>query len=66
MIRSKHSRRWRKFKTLIAPGSELHHEWIPETAEYRGVALVEADQHRRGIIDVIQILEGEITLFSME
>jgi hypothetical protein len=32
------------------------------TAEHRGVALVEADQHMRGFVDVIEILEGEIRL----
>lgn len=63
-IRSCHANRWRKIKAVIAPWSELHHEWIPETADYRGVALVEADQHHHGIIDVIRVLEGEITLFN--
>jgi hypothetical protein len=43
---------------------ELHHQWIPETADYTGLALVEAKPHKHGIIDVIQILEGAITVFS--
>ena len=51
-----------KYKNLINSGLVIHHEWIPKTAEYRGVALVGADQHRHGIIDVFQVLEGEITL----
>ena len=61
-IRKKHGRQYRPFKQIIAPNSVLHHEWIPGTARYRGVALVEKDQHMHGFIDVIQILEGKITL----
>lgn len=44
--------------------SAFHHEWIPGTAKYRGLALVEAEAHRYGIIKVIKILEGKITLFT--
>ena len=64
LVRGKHNRKWASYKRLIAPDSALHHEWIPETANYRGVALVEADQHKYGYVDVIQILEGEITLLT--
>ena len=63
-IRNKHGKKWRPYKQIIAPGSQLHHQWIPETANYSGLALVEADQHTHGFIDVIKILEGEITLFT--
>lgn len=63
-IRAKDRVKWRQYKNIIAPESQLHHQWISNTAAYRGVALVETDQHRHGIIDVIQILEGEITLFT--
>lgn len=63
-IRRKHRQRWGLFKQIIAPNSQIHHEWIPETADYRGVALVETDPHLYGFIDVIQILEGEITLLT--
>ena len=63
-IRGKHNRKYYSFKQIIAPGSEIQHEWLPGTANYRGVALVEKDQHRHGIIKVIQILEGKITLFT--
>ena len=66
LIRGGHQRSYTPFKKIIAPKSQIHHEWIPETAEYGGVALVEADQHLQGFIDVIQILEGEITLFTEE
>ena len=66
LIRQKHQRIWTPFKQIIAPDSALHHEWIPETADYRGVALVEKRRHQYGCIDVIQILEGEITLFTEE
>jgi len=65
-IRTKHGREYRPFKAIIAPDSQLHHEWLPESAEYRGVALVEADAHQYGIVDVIQILDGEITLLTEE
>ena len=63
-IRAKHRGKWRRVKRIIAPGSQIHHEWIPGTAKYRGVALVEADQHMDGGIDVIHILEGNITLLT--
>jgi hypothetical protein len=65
-IRKKHADKYRPFKNIIAPESQLHHEWVPKTAEYRGVALVEADQHMHGFVDVIQILDGEITLLTEE
>lgn len=65
-IRYKHGRKWRDYKNIVAPGSQLHHAWRPGTSEYSGLALVEADQHRHGIIDVIQVLDGEITLFTEE
>ena len=64
LVRHTHRRKWNPFKRIIASKSQLHHEWISETADYRGVALVEKDQHMYGFIDVIQILEGEITLFT--
>lgn len=63
-IRVKHGSQYRLFKQIIAPDSEIQHEWLPGTANYRGVALVEEDPHRHGIIKVIKILEGEITLFT--
>lgn len=63
-IRMSHAQRWRKLKRIIAPDSQLHHQWLPGTADYTGVALVEANQHQHGFIDIIQILEGEITLFT--
>ena len=63
-VRKRHGYRYRQYKKIIAPDSQLHHEWIPETANYRGMALVEADQHMHGFIDVIQILEGKITVFT--
>lgn len=63
-IRIRHGYYWRPYKRLIAPKSQIHHEWIPNTAKYKGVALVEANAHRYRVIDVILILEGEITLFT--
>jgi len=63
-IRMRHADHWRKYKKIIAPKSQIHHEWISETSEYRGVALVEKNQHMHGIIEVIQILDGVIRLFT--
>ena len=65
-IRNKHRREYQAYKVIIAPDSQLHHEWVPTTAEYRGIALVEAEQHMHGFIDVIQILDGKITLLTEE
>ena len=62
-IRNNHRYIYRQFKQIIAPESQLHHQWIPKTADYTGIALVEADQHIYGFIDVIHVLDGEITLF---
>lgn len=63
-IRAKHAHKWQQYKKLIAPGSQIHHSWRPGTANYDGVALVEKDAHQHGIIDVIQILDGAIALFT--
>jgi hypothetical protein len=65
-IRRKHQKQYHPLKMIIAPDSQLHHQWKPESAEYTGVALVEATPHQYGIIDVIQILDGEITLLAEE
>lgn len=64
LVRHNHRRKWNPFKRIIAPKTQIHHEWVPETANYRGVGLVEPDQHIYGYIDVIQILEAEITLLT--
>ena len=66
LVRGKHGRLYTPYKKIIAPDSQIHHEWIPETGNYKGVALVEKDQHMHGFIDVIQILEGKLTLFTEE
>jgi hypothetical protein len=65
-VRNKHNKQYKPYKDIIAPESQLHHEWIPVTSEYRGVALVEAKPHQYGIIDVIEILDGKITLLTEE
>jgi hypothetical protein len=65
-IRVKHANQYRPYKYIIAPDSQLHHEWVPDTSEYRGVALVEAYQHMHGFVDVIEILEGKIALLTEE
>lgn len=64
LVRRKHCKLYQSYKQLIAPATQIHHEWISDTADYTGVALVEKDQHQHGFIDVIQILEGEITLLT--
>ena len=64
LVRVKHRRYYRPYKQIIAPDSQLHHQWVPGASEYMGVALVEKDQHMHGFIDVIQILEGKITLLT--
>ena len=64
LIRNNHSKEWREYKRIIASDSQIHHQWIPNTSKYSGMALVEKDQHQHGYIDVIQILEGEITLLT--
>lgn len=65
-VRVKHGAGYRQYKNIIAPESQIHHEWIPGTAEYHGIALVETNRHRYGIIDVIRILAGKITLLTEE
>lgn len=65
-VRKIHGNCWRLYKRIIAPDSQLHHEWIEGTAGYTGMALVEADAHMHGIIDVIEILKGKITLLTEE
>lgn len=65
-IRMRDSYKRRPYKRIIAPASQLHHEWQPNSAEYTGLALVEADAHMHGFVDVIVILEGKITLLTEE
>lgn len=55
---------FRKYKKFFAQKSQLHHQWVPGTAEYTGLALVEQDRHMHGYIDVFLILGGEITIFD--
>lgn len=64
LIRHNHGVYYRPYKKIVAPESQIHHEWTPGTPDYTGVALVETDQHMRGYIDIIQILEGKITLLT--
>lgn len=62
-IRHKHAKLYYEIRKAT-PNSVLHHEWIPGTAEYRGAALVNKELHQRGVIKVIKLLEGKITLFT--
>jgi phosphosulfolactate synthase (CoM biosynthesis protein A) len=65
-IRSNHRIQYKPYKDIIAPDSQIHHEWVPDSTEYRGIALVETDAHMHGFVDVIEILDGEITLLTEE
>lgn len=65
-IRKNHNLEFREIKDTLAEEVELHHEWIGDTAEYRGVGFVEKVAHQHGYIDVILLLDGEITLFTGE
>ena len=38
-IRYKHAIQWRKYKEVIAPKSQCHHQWCPQSASYTGLAL---------------------------
>lgn len=62
-IRKKHNYLYYEIKQAT-PNSVFHHEWLPGTAEYRGVALVDKELHQNGIIKVIKVLEGQITVFT--
>jgi hypothetical protein len=63
-IRGKHRREYKPYKDIIAPESQIHHQWKPNSAEYVAVALVEKDAHMRGFINVIEILDGEVNIFT--
>lgn len=62
-IRKNHARMYHIIKQAT-PNSVFHHEWMPGTAKYRGLALVEKEAHQHGIIKVIKVLEGKITLLT--
>lgn len=65
-VRARGRHHFGKLKRFFAQESQIHHQWIPGTAEYTGMALVEKNQHMHGIIDVICVLDGEITLLTEE
>jgi hypothetical protein len=47
---------WRKYKhehAGIPYPVDIHHEWIPGTAQCRGCALVDRKAHRHGIIKIV-------------
>ena len=64
-IRHNHSRKWQKYKGNWLTETEIHHEWIHETADYNGIAIVDKSEHRHNIINPIEILEGNITLMGV-
>jgi hypothetical protein len=53
-IRGKH-RIWSKYKRFVALATRQHYEWIPETAEYKCIALVENDLRQYPFENVIHI-----------
>lgn len=63
-IRRRDRKRWKRFKDIIASDTEVHHEWIPGTAKYNGIALVDKSEHQHGMINPVLILEGEIKLME--
>lgn len=65
-VRNRHQHQYRPYKRIIDPEglTQIHHSWLPKSSDCTGVALVEKEAHMHGFIDVIQILEGEITLFT--
>ena len=64
LVRGLHNRIYAKYKHIIAPLSQIHHEWVPGTAKYAAVALVEAKPHQYGLIKPLIVLEGKITLMT--
>ena len=66
--RSRDAKKYHLYKKVIDPTglTQVHHSWYSNSVECEGLALVEKDQHQHGYIKVIQILEGEITLFTEE
>lgn len=58
-IRSAHNSKWAHLKHQYPQKLDIHHSWVEGTTNYYGVALVERVAHRRGVIKVVQILEGQ-------
>lgn len=65
-IRNRDARRWKKYKGNWLTETEIHHCWIPGTAQYNGIALVDKMEHQHRIINPIEILEGIIILMEAE
>jgi hypothetical protein len=60
-IRARDGRKWRSLKQQYFQELDVHHSWVEDTSNYLGAALVEKEAHRKGLINVVQILEGQIT-----
>lgn len=56
-VRNKQQKRWRKYKDIIAQGSQLYYLWVADTVECKCVALVETDQYQYPFKDAIHIQE---------
>ena len=59
-IRHEHYRRWKNYGKEFFQNVDIHHVWIEGTADYTGVAFVEREAHRRGIIRVVSIIRGKV------
>lgn len=63
LIRARDNRRYNPIRQFWSHlKTDIHHEWIPDTADYMFIALVERSKHQYGIIDPICILEGEVAV----
>ena len=51
------NKQYQWLKRNLGRDLHIHHEWIPETAEYKFSALVDDIEHQHGIIKPIIILE---------
>ena len=62
-IRNHHQRKYKPLRRMF-PGAVIHHQWIGKSSLYDGVALVDGKLHHSNIIEIIRLLEGEITKFK--
>jgi len=65
IVRNRHRLRWNKHKGNWFTETEIHHEWLEGTANYRGIAIVDKTEHQHGIINPIEILEGTVGLIEI-
>lgn len=56
-VRDNQNKQYRWLKSNLCRDTHIHHEWIPETSDYKFSALVDASEHLHGIIKPIIILQ---------